>query len=328
MKNYLVGGEYKMNKSTNVYAAYSKDKDIRIQSSSGAMFSIIAEKILSLNGVIYGVALSNNCRIAEFIRVTNIKYLSKLRGSKYLQAKVGNTYKQVKKDLELGLQVLFTGTGCQVNGLKLFLGKDYKNLICIDIICHGVPSPLLWKKYIDYIENKNGCKLSNINFRCKDKGWKNYGMKETYENDNSILISKDENPYMQMFLNDYCLRPSCYECAAKAIKKSDITLADFWGIESIYPKLNDGNGVSLVLIRSQKGQNIFDSIKNNIEYESVSYEDGIKGNPSEYKSVHRPKQRNTFFLDMNSMSFSKLKKKYTSPIKIIFKKFIKGIIYK
>ena len=178
----------------------------------------------------YGVAMAEDCYSAEFISVTDEEGLRKLRGSKYLQAKVGNTYKNVKKDLLDGKGVLFTGTGCQINGLKSFLQKDYENLICIDVICHGAPSTALWKKYVQYQEQKNGGKLTYVNFRCKDESWADFGMKEAIRRGNRIkkkYISKNTDPYMLMFLRDYCLRPSCYECVAKDVKKSDLTIADF-----------------------------------------------------------------------------------------------------
>lgn len=165
-------------KPLKTYACYLKDEDVRMSSSSGAVFSALASYVFSQKGVVYGVAISEDCYSAIFTSVTDAEGLKKLRGSKYLQAKVGNTYKNVKNDLMNGKTVLFTGTGCQINGLKNFLENDYDNLICVDVICHGVPSPALWKKYAQYQEVQNGGKLKYINFRCKDKGWTDFGMKE------------------------------------------------------------------------------------------------------------------------------------------------------
>lgn len=287
-------------KLEKVYACYSKDKDVRLSSSSGAVFSSLAEYVLNKNGIIYGVAMSEDCYSAEFIAVTDRSELIKLRGSKYLQAKVGDTFKKVKVELQAGKLVLFTGTGCQVNGLKKFLGKDYENLICMDVICHGAPSPALWREYAQYQEKKSGGKLKGINFRCKDESWTDFGMKEVLENipEDSVkkfYISKDKDPYMQMFLRDYCLRPSCYECVAKKEKMSDLTVADFWGIKEAAPEMNDGLGTSLVLIRTQKGKEIFNYISCKMKLKEVTYEAGVKGNPAEYKSCARPSQRDTFF---------------------------------
>lgn len=275
------------------YACYNIDKGVRLSSSSGAVFSLLAEYVLEQHGVVYGVAMSEDCYSAEFISVTCKEQLTKLRGSKYLQAKVGNSYKRVKEDLVSGTPVLFSGTGCQVNGLKSFLGKEYENLICVDVICHGAPSPALWQKYATYQEQKNGGKLKGINFRCKDNGWTDFGMKEickSVPNDETkkLYISKDKDAYMQMFLRDYCLRPSCYSCTAKKVKMSDLTIADFWGINAVAPDMNDGMGTSLVLIRTDKGRAIFERISSSMKLKEVSYEAGIKENPAEFRSCVRP----------------------------------------
>jgi coenzyme F420-reducing hydrogenase beta subunit len=311
-------------KPEKVYACYNKDKDVRLSSSSGAVFSSLAEYVLNKSGIVYGVAMSEDCYSAEFIGVTDSEGLTKLRGSKYLQAKVGNTFKSVKKELQAGKLVLFTGTGCQVNGLKTFLGKDYDNLICMDVICHGAPSPALWREYARDQEKKMGGKLKEINFRCKDDSWVDFGMKEvlsTIPEDSvkKFYISKDKDPYMQMFLRDYCLRPSCYECMVKKEKMSDLTVADFWGIKDVAPEMNNGLGTSLVLIRTKKGQEIFNYISCEMKLKEVTYEAGVKGNPAEYKSCVRPSQRDTFFDDMHTMSFEELEGKYAPPIKYSLK---------
>lgn len=293
------------------YACYNTNNDIRLHSSSGGVFSLLASYVLEQSGVIYGVAMSEDCYSAIFERITNKKDLSRLRGSKYLQAKVGNTFCEVKRDLDDGKIVLFSGTGCQVNGLKCFLNKKYENLICLDVICHGTPSPGLWRKYAEFQENSYG-KIVDVNFRCKDDSWGNFGIKE-----NQQYFSKDTDPFMQMFLRDYCLRPSCYECSAKKNKNSDLTLADFWGIQSVAPEMDDGMGTSLVLVRTEKGEEVFDKIKCQLKLKHVSYEEGVKSNPSEYKSVNRPIQRSSFFIDMNQMSFDELKDKYAAPIRVL-----------
>lgn len=198
------------------YAAYY-DNDIRMKSSSGAIFSLLANEVLEKKGIVYGVAMNASCTEAEYIGITEKQDLEKLLGSKYLQAKIKNIFKNVRENLVLNRLVLFTGTGCQINGLKKFLQKDYKNLICVDIICHGVPSPALWKEYVGYMENKMQGKMEKVNFRCKDQGWENFGMKE-YGSSKEVYISKSKDPYMQMFLSDFCLRPSCYECKAKTLR--------------------------------------------------------------------------------------------------------------
>lgn len=314
------------------YAAYAKNDRLRLDSSSGAVFSLLAEWILRQYGVVYGVAMSQDCRYAEFVRVDDQCGLPRLRGSKYLQAKIGNTYQRVKADLESGLTILFSGTGCQVNGLKGFLGKEYNNLYCVDVICHGVPSPELWREYVEYNEEKKRSKLVSINFRCKDDSWIDFGIKRINKNHRAMYVSKDKDPFMLMFLRDYCLRPSCYECVAKGKKLSDLTIADFWGVDKIVSGMNDGKGVSLVITRTDKGQYLFDDISGDMILQKVSYEDGVKSNQADYSSVVRPVERDCFFEDMKALPFDELKKKYGTskpiPLKKRIKKTVKKILMK
>lgn len=279
------------------YAAYY-DNSVRLSSSSGGLISLIASQF----DVVYGVCLTQDCYGCEFVRIEGD--ISELRGSKYMQAEMGKTFCLAKQDLIEGKKVLFTGTGCQINGLVCFLQKDYENLFLIDVICHGVPSPKLWKMYIQNQE-KQGGKIRKVNFRSKDNGWKNFGMKE-----NQLYISKDKDEYMQMFLRNYSLRPSCYECRAKTYKKADMTVGDFWGIEEVAPELDDGQGTSLVIVRTTKGEQLYELIKKDLVWKEVDYDQSVKFNSAEYKSVVRPQLRDSFFDDMNSMAFSDLSHKY------------------
>lgn len=300
-----------------VYACYNKNEEVRLKSSSGGVFSLLASEILSVDGAVYGVAMSADCYYAEFIRVVDAEDLGRLRGSKYLQAQTGNVFSNVKEDLLDGRYVLFTGTGCQINGLKKFLQKEYDNLFCVDVICHGAPSPELWKRYVLHQESKYG-KVEDVNFRCKDVGWNSFGMKE-----NKIFISKDVDSFMQMFLRDYCLRPSCYKCLAKDVKMSDLTIADFWGIQNVVPEMNDDKGTSLAIIRTFKGEKLFKKISDEMKVKEVSYEDAVKGNPAEYCSVKKPSERDSFFGDLHVLEFSELEKKYA---KVSFVSKIKSLI--
>lgn len=317
----------------SAYAACSMNQTERLASSSGGIFSVLAREILSKGGIVYGAAMSADCRRAEFIRATDEAGLEKLRGSKYLQVCTGNAFKQVRDDLEKGLTVLFSGTGCQVNGLKGFLGIDnektkYPNLYCVDVVCHGTPSPAIWREYVNYVEDKNGSHLVGVNFRCKSDSWTNFGMREIDDTERSIYISKDKDPYMLMFLKNYSLRPSCYECKAKEIKLSDLTIADFWGIDSVAPEMNDGKGTSLVMIRTEEGRELLESIHERLKLKQVSYMDGVKCNPAEFQSVSRPKERDLFFVDMQKMSFEELRLKYGLPSTMPFKRKVKAFIKK
>ena len=285
------------------YAAYY-DNIIRNDSSSGGLFSVIASSF----DIVYGVAMTDDNYSCVIIRVED--NINPLRGSKYFQAKVGDAYKNVKEDLKNGKKVLFSGTGCQINGLFQYLGEEFPNLFLLDIICHGVPSPKLWKQYAMFQEDKYG-KLEKVNFRDKTEGWKDFGMKE-----NNQFISMHNDSFMQMFLRNYCLRPSCYECHAKYYKKSDMTIGDFWGIQNVAPELDDNKGTSLVIIRTERGKEIFEKIKEKIVYKEVVYEDAVRYNSAEYCSVNRPKLRTSFFTDLDNMSFGEMEKKYAVPIDI------------
>lgn len=300
------------------YACYNTNMENRMKSSSGAVFSALAEYVFSENGVVYGVAMSEDCYSAEFISVKDENGLSRLKGSKYFQAKVGNAYRQAKQDLLEGKLVLFTGTGCQINGLKNFLAQDYENLICVDIICHGIPSPALWKEYVEYQEKKYGKKIINVNFRCKDNGEVTGEGKE-----NQRYISKDRDSFMRMFLRNHCLRPSCYECVAKKVKKSDLTIGDFWGIDDVVPEMYDGKGCSLVIVRTEIGKKIFRKINKNLKYKSVSYEEGVKENSAEYQSVKKSSLRDSFFSDMQKLNFEELENKYAATLKVSFVRKLK-----
>ena len=285
----------------NTYAAYYED-EVRSASSSGGIFTALCSGF----DVVYGVAMADDCRSAVYRRVEGDPL--SLRGAKYLQASVGDTFRRVKEDLESGHKVLFSGTGCQVNGLKCYLMKEYPGLVCVDILCHGVPSRKLWDKYVQKQEETYG-KLERVNFRCKDRGWQGYGLKL-----NDRYVPKDTDPYMQLFLGDCGLRPSCYSCHAKSFKQADITIGDFWGIDRVAPEMNDKGGTSLVIVRTEKGQNLFDEIKGSLRYKEVSYEEGVSGNPVEYRSTDRPAGRDTFYRDLEEISLEQMEKKYAQRV--------------
>lgn len=307
-----------------VYGCNSLNDNIRKESSSGGVFSVLAEYYIKNGGVVFGTAMTDNNKGAEIIKCRSENDISKLRGSKYIQSKVCNSYKEVLGELENGTQVLFTGTPCQINGLKLFLNKEYTNLCCVDIICHGVPSPKLWRQYIDYFETKHKGKVTKVNFRSKDISWSGFGMKINI-GDKTFFQSKSTDPYLQMFLKNYCLRPSCYNCRSKTYRNADITIGDFWGVENVLPELNDAKGTSAVILRTTKGQEIFSAVSDKLEIRTTDYESVINKNSAEYKSVAIPKQRTDFFNDLDKMSFDKLRKKY---LRTGAKKYIKKVIKK
>jgi len=305
---------------TASYAAYHLSEDTRLKSSSGGIFILLAEYVISVSGCVYGVSMTDDFTAAEFVRIDNKEELCGLMGSKYLQARIGDTFHHVKLDLENNIPVLFTGTPCQINGLKSFLHKEYDNLFCMDFSCHGVPSPGLWKKYIRHIHSIYKKKILSVNFRSKDIGWNDFGMKIEFENNKDFFQVKSLNPYMFMFLNNLSLRPSCYQCLAKKHRLSDITISDFWKIENLLPEMYDGKGTSLIIVRTEKGTELFNQIKKYTASEQVDYQSAVKNNPAEFMSVPVPQERDNFFSDFKEMDFKKLSGKY---VRIPLKRRIK-----
>ena len=211
---------------------------------------------------------------------------------------------KAKKFLSNGRKVLFTGTPCQIEGLITYLGKNYSNLYTQDFICHGVPSPKVWKKYLDYKKEKCGEDPIKVNFRDKEVlGWSNFQVKYKYKSKDEI-VHHDDDYYMNFFLRNYDLRESCYNCHFKKIRRnSDLTIADFWGINEVLPEFNDEKGISSLIINSNKGQEIFDNIKSSIDFAEVSIEDIIKHNSPLYVSVPYNEKREKFFDYLDNYNF-------------------------
>lgn len=322
----------KENSSLNkCYVAYNKNDEVKKTSSSGGIFDDIARKVLSDNGIVIGAAFNDNMEL-KHIAIEKIDDLEKLKGSKYLQSNINNMFSYIKEKIN-DKKILFVGTPCQVAGLHAYLKKDYDNLICIDLFCHGVPSPKLFNKYIKELEDGNSSKVVKYNFRDKKTGWDTYSNTASFENDSEISELQSNNSYMRLFLSDIALRESCYNCNFKVGNKySDITLGDFWGVQKYYPEMYSKNGVSAIIINTEKGKMIFESISNNLEYKECKLEEIEDGNPSLKSSGKYPKKRKEFFENIDNLSIKKLEKKYASvslvkkikeKIKRIIKKFIK-----
>lgn len=314
---------------THVYAAMNKDEEVRLKSSSGGIFTLLAEKIIQNGGVVFGAIFNDKWEVVHSYTET-IEGLEILRESKYVQSCIGEAYKNVKIFLDAGRDVLFVGTPCQVNGLKLFLRKDLKKLLAVDFLCHGVPSPKVWRMYLDeMIRMKCGVgknmvslslnEISGISFRDKASGWKKYGFKvwgksasksdqntvskfgNRQRNQEDIIYSGPfvENVYVRGFLNDLYLRPSCYKCPSKLGKSgSDITIADYWNIGAIAPEFDDDKGMGLVLINTEKGRSMYPiELTNYIETE---YKECQGGNGGFKTSLSNHPNREMFFKQVDS----------------------------
>ncbi len=310
---------------TKAYAAKNTDEYIRKDSSSGGIFTLLAERILKQNGIVFGAAFNQDFEL-EHIGVEAVEDLQKLRGSKYVQSKIGNAYLDAKIALEKGRKVLFTGTPCQIGGLKAFLRKDYQNLYTQDLICHGAPSPLAWKRYRDELEEIRNAKIEFVSFRNKEKSWKKYSVVFSFANGTQLVEPFVENAYMKAFLKNLSLRPSCYTCAFKRVERvADITLADFWGIENVLPEMDDDKGTSLVLTHSEKGKLLLDEVYTKLQLRETSVQLALHENSSAIlSSVCHPK-RDKFFLRINQKSFEKLVRNCTKEkFSIRLKNKIKG----
>ncbi len=287
--------EYFGNKSLVSYAMRSKDSNVRMSSSSGGIFTVLAVSVLRNGGIVFGAAADNMQQIRH-ICVKSENELWKLCGSKYVQSDVGNSYFEVKKELKNDTVVYFSGTPCQIAGLYAFLRHDYSNLITQDIICHGVPSPLVWKKYIKEKSEKNHSGVREASFREKSKGWERFSMKIGFNNGKNYVADLSKDLYLRGFLNNLFLRPSCYACAFKSEQRlADITLADCWGADRLNVKLPFDQGLSLVSINSIKGMQLFREVESMVESESLSWKAAIGYNCAATESATLNTQRNSFF---------------------------------
>lgn len=277
-----------------VYAAKYRDDKTTAESTSGGIFIPIAKNTLEKDGIVYGCAYEENL-IARHIAVEDEKELFKLQGSKYVQSDISGIYSRIKADLESDRYVLFSGTGCQVAGLRSFLGREYEKLTTVDIVCHGVPSPRLFARYIDYLGKKLGEPVESYNFRSKKRhGWGLFYELEWGKK--SKGGSGFDDPYYNAFLNCKTYREGCYSCRfANCNRQGDITLADFWGIEYINPKFYSKNGVSLVLVNTEKGKRLWKSLDNCIDSADSTLEQAVKMNKNLSAPSSRPDCRNGIY---------------------------------
>ena len=288
---------YDTREPLQVLAAINKDDEVRQKSSSGGIFHLLAEKTIREGGVVFGARFDENWQVV-IDYAEDMKGVEAFMGSKYVQARMGKAYADAKRFLNEGRKVLFSGTPCQVAGLHKFLRKPYDNLLSVDLICHGVPSPKVWRVYLEEVV-KQGQSISCVEFRNKEKGWKKFSFFLSYNGVGktvSMLSPFTENHYMKAFLSDIILRPSCYECKARGCSsQSDITIADFWGIETLLPEMDDDKGTSLVLVNTNAGKNAVDVTK--VTMSSSTYECVKRFNPACCYSPKVHPKRKMFFMN-------------------------------
>ena len=295
------------------YAIYNKNEQVRANSSSGGAFSLLAEEILNKGGYVCGATYSNE-KFCHHIIIDNINDLAKLRGSKYIQSNVGDTYEQTKKLLDKGKWFLYSGTPCQIAGLKNYLGKDYDNLITVDLVCHGTPSPKAWEGYLK--DNFPNEEIQFVNFRDKSHGWKHFSLKiktDTKECTNAL----NNDLFMKGFLSNIYLNDSCYSCPFhKTQRPGDITLGDFWGYNTVEPKFDDDKGMSIILFNSMKGHSFFNKIKLELYYtKKYPLENVVPYNQTLAYPPLQSYNKKLFFYLMNDVGFNKAFERLTNPQK-------------
>lgn len=304
-----------------------KNENLFSKSSSGGAFSAIVYSMQNLHPILYGAIMDkDNYFYVNHVR-REIDSYGEMCKSKYVISDMNGIYPSIKRDLEKGKEVLFTGTPCQVSGLKVFLGKEHEKLTTIDFICHGVPSAQIFNDHLKYIEKSSGQKISKIDFRSKKLGWRKYCLFMEFEGNSTYLQDIRNDYYLHIFMEYQDLRLSCYSCQYSNEKhQSEVTLADFWGINKYKPEFDNDTGLSLIVANNEKGYNVVEKILNAqsiLDYENI--------NKEKYKYIYKehtyyPKQlRNRFFKNYKCWGYEKLANKYKKQIyiedhsKIIYK---------
>ena len=284
----------------NPMGAYAARTDAHTAgSSSGGIFPALATKFIHDGGVVYGAAFAPDMAV-EHIEVTDKEGLEKLKGSKYVQSELYSAYEEVKDHLKEERKVMFTGTPCQIAGLKKYLGNQTEGLLTVDVACHGVPSPGLWEKYVKAFEETQHCKLKSVNFRDKTRSWRQYDVVYSKTQNDDIRIAAEDDIFLSLFRQDMTLRPSCYNCPSRNGRSgSDITLADLWSVHRTAPHLDDDNGASLVLVNSDQGKAYLEALKID-EICKVDPSEAVKENGGFASEVIIPAKREEFFKGVHS----------------------------
>lgn len=326
----------------NVYAAINKNKNELHASASGGVFSALAHYTISNGGVVFGCAWDEEIK-PYHTQISDIDSISLLQGSKYVQSIIGKIYNEVKNCLEQGKNVLFSGTPCQCDGLRNVLKKEYDNLVCVELVCHGVPSPTFFREYLDLEETKIKGVIKDVRFRDKKRGWGAL-LKFTYIHDTrkkEKYYSTEESFFYNYFWKGYLYRDSCYQCKYASLpRKSDITIGDYWGVNKYHPNLDTSKGVSVVIVSSEKGMRLLDDLRNDL----VIVKSDINAAINENAQINRPSKKGIeseiiwnqyfeggisavqkYYFSKNKLSIFKGKIKRMTPLKL--KKVLKKLVY-
>ncbi len=277
-------------------AVAARNEDFVEGSSSGGIFPSVAARIVEEGGIVYGAVMNEDMTVGH-IDAEDIPSLARMRGSKYVQSDLYGTFEEAAYYLKEGRKVMFTGTPCQIAGLKSFLGKEYEGLLTADCACHGVPSPGLWEKYVKALEKANGGRMTRVRFRDKSRSWMHYDFSCSFDvGGKSVEVSRPyvKDPFMALFVQNMNLRPSCYNCPVRNGRSgSDMTLADLWSVGNVAPEMNDDRGVSLVLVNTEKGRTALSEA--GFSMKKVDVREAVKNNGGFAESVVMPEKREEFF---------------------------------
>lgn len=295
----------------SVFAARTKDTALRLDSSSGGIFSLLARQTLAKGGIAYGAAIRLTDGKVVHQSAETEEELSALRGSKYIQSDVCDVYRQAKRQVLSGRQVLFSGTPCQIAAFCRVVGRDCENLLCVDVICHAVPSPLAWRKYLEkrFAEQNQGrdsaqaggLAFRRISFRCKNCGWKRYSLSLRFANDREYLKDLQHDTFLRGFLAELYNRPSCHQCPVREARSgADLTIGDYWRVWERFPELDDDKGTSLVLINTRKGESALIALAAEVDARPSDFADAVRTNPALVRSAPAHSKREQFFRSLRA----------------------------
>ena len=265
------------------------------KSSSGGIFPVLASEVTGQGGTVYGAVLNPDLTVSH-TDASDMQGVERMRGSKYVQSELYASFEDVKYELSEGRKVMFTGTPCQIAGLKSYIGKDEPGLLLVDCACHGVPGPGLWEKYVKALSEKYGMQINDIRFRAKGRSWRKYDFVIS-DAEKSVVTPHSKDPYMLLFLQDMTLRPSCYQCPfRKGRSGSDLTLADLWNVSEAAPEMDDDRGVSLILVNSEKGRETIAGLS----AKEIDPLLALGRNGAFAQTLQIPQRRNEFFQGLHS----------------------------
>lgn len=298
-------------KPAKTIAAIHKKLNVRWDSTSGGAFSALADAMYAQGGYVSGAIYNEDFTVRNFIS-NDPEDLVRIRSSKYLQSKAEGIYTEIRALLRKGEKVLACGTPCQMAALRSFLRKDYDNLIIIDFVCRGVNSPKVYRKYLDSLERKHGGKVVYVKAKNKELGWRNLTRKVVFDNGASYYGIGIIDDFRRGYHTNVFCRPSCYTCQYKGFPRmSDITIADYWGIENVDKNLDNNIGTSMILLNSKKGETFFELAKKSLEYRETKFESILPGNVALTKPIgHSSIDREQFFKDLDKGTFEDVTEKY------------------